>query len=78
MDPAAISTGDLVRVELEPEVFQAMQEGHGGWSEIMLEVHTCTVHVYMCVYCSRRRVSICMHISKLLRLGVHVCTCIFF
>ena len=37
-DPSAVSTGDLVRVELEAEVFQAVQEGRGGWSDIMLNV----------------------------------------
>lgn len=38
VDPAAVSTGDLVRVELEPDVFQAVQEGRGGWNDIMLNV----------------------------------------
>ena len=36
--PQDISTGDLVRVELEADIFKAMQEGHGGWSDPMLEV----------------------------------------
>ena len=36
--PQDISTGDLVRIELEADIFKAMQEGHGGWSDPMLEV----------------------------------------
>ena len=57
MDPAAVSTGDLVRVELEPEVFRAVQEGHGGWNDMMLNVrrltltiHTLYMYMYMYVY----------------------------
>jgi ankyrin repeat protein len=38
VDPAAVSTGDRVRVELEPELFQAMQEGRGVWNDLMLNV----------------------------------------
>ena len=44
MDPSALSTGDLVRVELEPEVFRAVQEGHGGWNEVMLNVSSCSTY----------------------------------
>ena len=40
VDPAAVSTGDRVRVELEPELFQAMQEGRGVWNDLMLNVST--------------------------------------
>lgn len=36
--PEDICTGDLVRVELDADIFKAMQEGHGGWSDPMLEV----------------------------------------
>ena len=42
-----MSTGDLVRVELEPDVFQAVQEGHGGWSDVMLEVQCTHAHAHM-------------------------------
>ena len=35
-----MSTGDRVRVELEPELFQAMQEGRGVWNDLMLNVST--------------------------------------
>jgi E3 ubiquitin-protein ligase mind-bomb len=38
VDPASVSTGDRVRVELEPELFQAMQEGRGVWNDLMLNV----------------------------------------
>jgi len=30
--------GDLARVELDVEMFELMQEGHGGWCEPMGEV----------------------------------------
>ena len=30
--------GDRVKVQLEVEVFRAMQEGHGGWNDQMAEV----------------------------------------
>ena len=32
------ASGDLIRISLEPEVFKALQQGHGGWNEEMLEV----------------------------------------
>lgn len=30
--------GDMVRVELDVEVFKALQQGHGGWNDAMVEV----------------------------------------
>lgn len=33
-----IRIGDRVTVSLEPDVFQALQEGHGGWNEMMAKV----------------------------------------
>ena len=38
--PAAreLSTGDGVRVELDPELFKVAQEDHGGWEDYMAEV----------------------------------------
>ena len=53
--PQDISTGDLVRVELEADIFKAMQEGHGGWSDPMLEVggsvlYTSLVNFFVNIY----------------------------
>lgn len=31
--------GDLVKVELDADTFEMMQEGHGGWADSMPEVH---------------------------------------
>ena len=68
VDPAAVSTGDLVRVELEPEVFRAVQEGHGGWNDMMLNVRrlthtihtcTCTMYMYIHVHCIYSVLSSC-------------------
>ena len=50
VDPAAVSTGDLVRVELEPDVFQAVQEGRGGWSDVMLEVYTTHAQLFRILF----------------------------
>ena len=33
-----LASGDNVRVQLDVDVFRAMQEGHGGWNESMGEV----------------------------------------
>ena len=33
-----LASGDNVRVQLDIEVFKAMQEGHGGWNDQMAEV----------------------------------------
>ena len=33
-----VRAGDGVRVELDPEVFKAAQEEHGGWGDHMAEV----------------------------------------
>ena len=50
-DPAVVSTGDRVRVELEPEVFQAMQEGRNSWNDVMLSVSPHSIDImYILVY----------------------------
>ena len=41
-----IHSGDLVRVQLDVELFKAMQEGHGGWNDQLVEVCVC---VCVCV-----------------------------
>lgn len=33
-----LAAGDLVRVQLDLDLFKSMQEGHGGWNDGMLEV----------------------------------------
>ena len=33
-----LTAGDLVRVQLDVEVFKALQQGHGGWNDAMVEV----------------------------------------
>ena len=33
-----IKSGDQVRVQLDVEVFKALQEGHGGWNDDMIQV----------------------------------------
>ena len=33
-----LASGDNVRVQLDVDVFKAMQEGHGGWNDSMTEV----------------------------------------
>ena len=43
--PCQFKVGDKVRVDLEPEILKAMQEGHGGWNPRMAEV--C---FYLCFY----------------------------
>ena len=37
-DPRLFCSGDVVRVELELDIFQIMQQGHGGWSPMMAAV----------------------------------------
>lgn len=39
--------GDRVKVQLEVEVFRAMQEGHGGWNDQMAEVRD-WLNIYHC------------------------------
>lgn len=29
------AAGDRVRVELDPDVWKLMQDGHGGWNDLM-------------------------------------------
>ena len=36
--PRDFVVGDLVQVELDVDTFEMMQEGHGGWVDIMAEV----------------------------------------
>lgn len=47
-EKADVASGDLVRVQLEVDVFKAMQQGHGGWNDQMVEV---------------QRSFICLHVS---------------
>ena len=42
-----LRAGDGVRVELDPEVFRAAQNDHGGWEDYMAEVH---VRLSTCMY----------------------------
>ena len=30
-----LAAGDRIKVELDPDVWKRMQEGHGGWNELM-------------------------------------------
>lgn len=58
--PAAreLSTGDGVRVELDPGLFKAAQEDHGGWDDSMAEVYTCTcMCTCVCVQLNRQAYS---------------------
>ena len=32
------SAGDTVKVELDPDVWKLMQNGHGGWNDLMANV----------------------------------------
>lgn len=44
-----IHSGDLVRVQLDVELFKAMQEGHGGWNDQLVEIiaQVGTVHTVL-------------------------------
>jgi len=33
-----LASGDNVRIQLDVDVFKAMQDGHGGWNESMADV----------------------------------------
>lgn len=37
-DSEEIQVGDWVTIGLEPDIFMALQEGHGGWNDRMLDV----------------------------------------
>ena len=39
-DVAELSAGDAVKVELDPDLFKIAQDDHGGWNDLMAEVHT--------------------------------------
>ena len=78
-DPRALSSGDYVRVELELEVFQIMQQGHGGWNPSMATVSGLSVpyvymymhvHVLCCTSDSHMHVHACMHTH----IRTHACT----
>ena len=30
-----LAAGDRIKVELNPDVWKVMQEGHGGWNDLM-------------------------------------------
>ena len=34
-----LAAGDRIKVELNPDVWKTMQEGHGGWNELMAAVN---------------------------------------
>lgn len=36
--PQEFAVGDYIKVELDLDVFEMMQEGHGGWNPIMATV----------------------------------------
>ncbi len=36
--PRDFIVGDVVKVELDTEMLELMQEGHGGWTDSMSEV----------------------------------------
>lgn len=38
----SVSSGDSVRIQLDVDMFKALQEGHGGWSDKMAAVHCLT------------------------------------
>ena len=47
--------GDHVRVDLEEELVQSLQQGHGGWNDTMTEVglsmlHNFCIIVQMCFF----------------------------
>ena len=48
-----ISSGDFVKVELDPEVFRAMHEGseQSGWDDHMMEVSTTISRLINTSYC---------------------------
>ena len=49
-DQASVSSGDMVRVQLDLDMFKALQEGHGGWNDQMAGVtHVLMYCYYYCV-----------------------------
>jgi len=38
--PSGIQIGDQVNVDLDLEIVQSLQHGHGGWTDGMYEVST--------------------------------------
>ncbi len=45
--PCQFKVGDKVRVDLEPEILKAMQDGHGGWNPRMAEVGSESFRKYL-------------------------------
>ena len=54
-------TGDVITLELDIEIVKLLQEDHGGWNDIMAEVHnystvpcseTCSICVNVSLFCS--------------------------
>ena len=35
-----LSCGDVVTIAMDPDLFKIAQEEHGGWDDIMAEVHS--------------------------------------
>ena len=42
------AAGDRVKVELDPEVWQLLQNGHGGWNDMMAMVCELLGSMYIC------------------------------
>ena len=39
--PGGFNIGDQVNVDLDLEIVQSLQHGHGGWTDGMFEVNIC-------------------------------------
>ncbi len=48
-------SGDSVRIQLEVEVFKSLQDGHGGWNDVMVNVSNIVILVI-------NSISICMNV----------------
>jgi len=44
--PSGIQIGDQVNVDLDLEIVQSLQHGHGGWTDGMYEVSTIELQPY--------------------------------
>ena len=59
---STVAIGDQVKVDLEVEIVQSLQHGHGGWTEGMMEVSSwlvlsisvCNQKIFVCfIDCGR-------------------------
>jgi hypothetical protein len=48
--PTEFSSGDVVEVELDVEVFMLLQEDHGGWNDKMKSVRVTCIIVHRDLY----------------------------